>query len=100
MFPSAYTEDTLVQQTTAEYLERQLGWRSVYAYNNEDFRLGSLLDDVVVSSVQNDAPAPLILPGLNLKSMAIDRNITTFSKENESCQAMITTVPPMVGLWK
>ena len=37
MTPSPYTEDTLVQQTTAEYLERQLGRESVYAYNNEDF---------------------------------------------------------------
>jgi len=40
---SSYTEDTLVQQTTAEYLEQQLGWRSVYAYNNEDFGPDSLL---------------------------------------------------------
>ena len=32
-----YTEDTLVQQTTAEYLEQQLGWESVYAYNTETF---------------------------------------------------------------
>lgn len=38
-----YTEDTLVQQTTAEYLEQQLGWKSVYAYNNEDFGPRSLL---------------------------------------------------------
>ena len=38
-----YTEDTLVQQTTADYLERQLGWESVYAYNNEDFGSDSLL---------------------------------------------------------
>ncbi len=37
MSPGDYTEDTLVQQTTAEYLERQLGWESVYAYNNEGF---------------------------------------------------------------
>jgi type I restriction enzyme R subunit len=34
---SDYTEDTLVQQTTAEYLEHELGWESVYAYKNEDF---------------------------------------------------------------
>jgi type I restriction enzyme, R subunit len=34
---SRYTEDTLVQQTTAEYLETQLGWESVYAYNDETF---------------------------------------------------------------
>jgi len=39
----AYTEDTLVQQTTAEYLEQHLGWDSVYAYNNEDFGPESLL---------------------------------------------------------
>ena len=39
----AYTEDSLVQQTTAEYLEKQLGWDSIYAYNNEDFGPESLL---------------------------------------------------------
>ena len=38
-----YTEGTLVQQTTAEYLEQKLGWESVYAYNNEDFGPDSLL---------------------------------------------------------
>ncbi|GAB4346217.1 MAG: hypothetical protein Kow0089_23520 [Desulfobulbaceae bacterium] len=38
-----YTEDTLVQQTTAEYLGQELGWESVYAYNNEDFGPESLL---------------------------------------------------------
>jgi len=40
---SAYTEDTLVQQTTANYLEQQLGWQSVLAWNNEDFGPSSLL---------------------------------------------------------
>lgn len=40
---SIYTEDSLVQQTTADYLEKQLGWESVYAYNNEDFGPDSLL---------------------------------------------------------
>lgn len=29
MTPTPYTEDTLVQQTTAEYLEKQLGWEAV-----------------------------------------------------------------------
>jgi type I restriction enzyme R subunit len=37
MSPVNYTEDTLVQQTTAEYLEKELAWRSVYAYNTETF---------------------------------------------------------------
>ena len=40
---NAYTEDTLVQKTTADYLECQLGWKSVYAYNNEDFGPESIL---------------------------------------------------------
>jgi type I restriction enzyme R subunit len=40
---SSYTEDTLVQQITADYLQQQLGWESVYAYNNEDFGPDSLL---------------------------------------------------------
>jgi len=38
-----YTEDTLVQQTTADYLQQELGWESVFAYNNEDFGPHSLL---------------------------------------------------------
>ena len=40
---SGYSEDTLVQHTMADYLEQQLGWESVYAYNNEDFGPDSLL---------------------------------------------------------
>ncbi len=36
-------EDTLVQTTTADYLEEQLGWESVYAYNNETFGKESTL---------------------------------------------------------
>ena len=43
MCANHYTEDTLVQQTTAEYLEQQLGWDSVLAYNHEDFGPDSLL---------------------------------------------------------
>lgn len=49
---SKYTEDTLVQQTTAEYLEAQLDWDSVYAYNTEiygpDGTLGRDSDKEVV----------------------------------------------------
>ncbi len=32
-----YDEDTLVQETTADYLRDLLGWESVYAYNTETF---------------------------------------------------------------
>ena len=38
-----YTEDTLVQETTANYLRDQLGWDSIYAYNNETFGQHGLL---------------------------------------------------------
>ncbi|AFT66256.1 type I restriction endonuclease subunit R [Cycloclasticus sp. P1] len=45
-------EDTLVQATTADYLEEQLGWESIFAYNNETFgnegTLGRLSDKEVV----------------------------------------------------
>ncbi len=37
MSPSPYTEDNLVQQTTADYLEGRLGWQSIYAHNTETF---------------------------------------------------------------
>ncbi len=43
MKKSHYTEDNLVQQTTVEYLERQLGWESVYAHNTETFGLDGTL---------------------------------------------------------
>jgi type I restriction enzyme R subunit len=33
----AFTEDQLVQETTAEYLQDELGWEVIYAYNEETF---------------------------------------------------------------
>ena len=36
-------EDTLVQQTTADYLKDGLGWDSIYAYNQETFGSEGLL---------------------------------------------------------
>lgn len=36
-------EDTLVQQTTADYLHDRLGWDTVYAYNQETFGPDGLL---------------------------------------------------------
>ena len=43
MSPALYSEDTLVQQTTAEYLKERLGWHSVYAYNSETFGVDGTL---------------------------------------------------------
>ena len=68
MTPSPYTEDTLVQRTTADYLEQRLGWESVYAYNHEDFGPSSLLGrtsdrDVVLTRSLRESLAALN-PGL------------------------------------
>ena len=67
----SYTEDTLVQQTTADYLEQQLGWESVYAYNSEDFGPNSLLGrssdrEVVLTRILRQKLAELN-PGLPLQ---------------------------------
>ena len=43
MSAARYTEDTLVQRTAADYLQRRLGWESVYAHHAEDFGPDSLL---------------------------------------------------------
>ena len=65
---STYTEDTLVQQTTAEYLEHQLGWESVYAYNTETFgpegTLGRTSDREVVLTRYLRAKIVELNPGL------------------------------------
>lgn len=65
---SGYTEDTLVQQAAANYLERQLGWKSVYAHNNEDFGPNSLLgrasDREVVLTRSLHAKLMALNPGL------------------------------------
>jgi len=42
-----FNEDTLVQQTTAEYLQHQFGWESVYAYTNKDSGPDSLMNGEV-----------------------------------------------------
>ena len=39
----SYTEDQLVQKTIADYLDENLDWESLYAYNKEDFGPYSLL---------------------------------------------------------
>ncbi|MEN8131298.1 MAG: type I restriction endonuclease subunit R, partial [Pseudomonadota bacterium] len=79
---NTYTEDTLVQQTTAEYLEQQLGWQSVYAYNNEDFGPDSLLGRTSDREVVLTGPLREKLMALNpgLPDAAYDdavRQITT-----------------------
>jgi len=88
----SYTEDTLVQQTTAEFMEQELGWESVYAYNNEDFGPNSLLGresdrDVVLSRTLR---AKLVELNPGLPDLAYDeavRQITTTS----AAQSLLAT---------
>lgn len=67
-----YTEDQLVQRTTADYLQEQLGWESVYAYNDEDFGSDSLLgrksDREVVLTRHLRAALVKFNPGLPLEA--------------------------------
>ena len=65
MTPTSYTEDTLVQQIAADYLERQLGWESVYAYNREDFGPESLLGRASDRDVVLERPLRAKLAELN-----------------------------------
>ncbi len=65
MSPSPYNEDTLVQQTTADYLERQLSWESVYAHNHEDFGPDSLLGRTSEREVVLTRPLRAKLSALN-----------------------------------
>jgi type I restriction enzyme R subunit len=60
-----YTEDTLVQQTTANYLHDVLGWRSVYAYNTETFGPGGSLG-------RNDDREVVLKPILRQKLEALN----------------------------
>ena len=65
MTPSPYTEDTLVQLTTVDYLEHQLGWESVYAHNHEDFGAQSLLGRASEREVVLTRPLRESLAALN-----------------------------------
>lgn len=63
-----YSEDLLIQQPTAELLERELGWDSVFAFDTETFGpdslLGRLSDREVVLRREVDAALRRLNPGL------------------------------------
>lgn len=64
---TSYTEDSLVQRTTAEYLHEELGWESVYAYNETfgpDGTLGRESDREVVLALQLRQSLVELNPGL------------------------------------
>ncbi len=80
------TEDTLVQQTTAEYLEKALKWDSVYAYDTEDFGPNSLLgrssDREVV--LRRDLHAALVKLNPGMSEIAYEDAIRQVTEINAS----------------
>ena len=112
MTPTAFTEDQLVQRTTAEYLEERLGWESVHAHNREDFGPHSLLgrrsdrevvltrplrealaalnpglpetayDDAVRQIVETDASKSIAVTNRNKYNLLRDGVSVTFTDEN------------------
>ncbi|GAB6905949.1 Type I site-specific deoxyribonuclease, HsdR family [Desulfosarcina cetonica] len=94
-----YTEDTLVQQTTAEYLEQALGWRSVYAHNTEDYGPDSLLGrdsdrEVVLSRILREK---LIAFNPNLPNIAYDDAVRQLSA-TVATQTLLATNREKYGL--
>lgn len=63
-----YSEDLLIQAPTAELLENQLGWQTVFAQDDEDFGPDSLLgrskDTEVVLNREVLAALKRLNPGL------------------------------------
>ncbi|GAD22283.1 type I restriction endonuclease subunit R [Acidovorax sp. MR-S7] len=63
-----YSEDLLIQAPTAEFLEKELGWQSVFAQDEEDFGPDSLLgrkdDTEVVLTREVLAALKRLNPGL------------------------------------
>ncbi len=79
-------EDTLVQETTADYLETQLGWDSVYAYNTETFgpegTLGRADDGEIVLTRYLREALEKLNPGL--PSEAYDNALRTITEVSAS----------------
>ena len=84
------TEDSLVQKTTADFLEKELGWDSVYAYNTEDFGPDSLLgrssDREVV--LARDLRAALVRLNPELPAEAYDAGVRELVSANAAQTAM------------
>lgn len=60
-----YSEDVLVQQTASNYFQRELGWRTVYAYNDETYGPTGTLGRIDQSEVLLLQPLHQALERLN-----------------------------------
>ena len=97
----AYSEDTLVQQTTADYLHDVLGWETVFAYNQETFgpegTLGRASDREVVLTRYLQVKLMEFNPGLPADAYReAVRQIVEFS----AVQSLVATNRDKYGLLK
>ena len=77
MTPPPYTEDSFVQEPTADYLRDELGWESVYAHNKEGLGPDSLLGrtserEVVLTRILRES---LVKLNPNLPALAYDEAV-------------------------
>ena len=88
----AYSEDTLVQQTTADYLRDVLGWETVFAYNQETFgsegTLGRASDREVVLTRYLQLKLVELNPGLPADAY---REAVRQIVESSAAQSLVAT---------
>ena len=85
------SEDRLVQATFAEYLEKELGWESIYAWNMETFGTGGTLSraDTKQAVLTRDLQAALERLNPELPTSAIDdaiRDLTVYDVSRSMVQ--------------
>ena len=80
------SEDSLVQQTFAEHLEKQLGWESLYAWNHETFGPDGTLGRADAREVVLTRDLRTALTKLNpgLPASAVDEAIQTLTRRDFS----------------
>src|SRR4051812_16866896 len=80
------SEDQLVQRTFAEHLEKQLGWESLYAWDNETFGPEGTLGRTDAREVvlTRDLRAALTKLNPGLPASAVDEAIQTLTRRDFS----------------
>ncbi len=91
MITDINSEDRAVQQTFANYLEHNLGWDSLYAWNQEDFGASSLLGRASMRDVvlNRDLKAAIIKLNDDLPEAAVDdavRKLTGYNFSRSTIQ--------------
>ncbi len=99
--PSNFTEGTLVQQTTSDYLRDGLGWETIFAYNQETFgpegTLGRASDREVVLARYLNVKLMEFNPGLPAEAY---REAIRQIVEYSAVQGLVATNRDKYGLLK